>query len=232
MRIVFFSDIHGNKYAFNMFLKQVENEKADKIIFCGDVFGYYYYADYIIQKMMRLNFICLLGNHDKMLLDILDGKLDPRGPALKYGSVYMTLKDDLSESSIDFLRELSPQYSFKTDGLSIGVFHGTPDDPLNGRLYPDTNMEKTDSYSKYDFVILGHTHHKMLRQINHTFVINPGSLGQQRDGKGCSYLIFDTITKSFDFHTVNYNISNLVYDIERFDHGNNKLTEVLYRECN
>lgn len=232
MKLIFFSDIHGNKYAFEAFLKQIENMRYDKVIFCGDVFGYYYFAEEIVQKMRARHFHCLLGNHDYMLLQAVAGKYDTEqiGNLIKrYGSVYGNIISKISDSTLEFLNKLKPYYEIKLDNANIGVFHGTPDNPLNGRLYPDTEILNQDIYKQYDYVILGHTHHKMVRRVVDTLIINPGSLGQQRDGKGCSYLLLDTVSGKYSFHVVEYNIRLLVEDIERYDDANERLIEVLWR---
>ena len=41
MIIIAFSDVHGNSDALEVFLNEIKHEKYDKIVFCGDIFGYY-----------------------------------------------------------------------------------------------------------------------------------------------------------------------------------------------
>ena len=77
-------------------------------------------------------------------------------------------------------------------------------------------------------VILGHTHHKMVRKIGNTLVINPGSIGQQRDGKGCTALLFNSEFFDFQFIEIAYDKTHLIndimmYDKERFDNFSNVL---------
>lgn len=229
MKIVFFSDIHGNKYAFDAFLCKIKDEVPDKIIFCGDVFGYYYYADEIIFKLRKEQVTCILGNHDKMFIQVLDGMIDKKMLINKYGSIYQ-LCHEVSPENVDFIRSLNSKLEFKIDGMNFGVFHGSPSEPLHGRIYPDSIITDYESYEKYDYVILGHTHHKLVRKINKTMIINPGSLGQQRDGKGCSYIVFDTRTREYHFKTIEYDVNMLLKDIDKFDDGNEHLKEMLLRK--
>ncbi len=232
MKIIFFSDIHGNKYSFDSFCMQIKSVEHDMTVFLGDVFGYYYYADYIIDRMRQMNFTCLLGNHDKYLLDVIDEKVSPERKTellRRYGSVYAAPKKIISEKNIAFLRTLKSQISIKSDDYIIGAFHGTPEDPINGRLYPDTIVNDTAAYSKFDCVITGHTHHKMVRYIDGTVVINPGSLGQQRDGKGCSYIVLDTEKLTWEFNIVDYNREALLRDINLYDPDFKYLVDVLFR---
>lgn len=232
MKIIVCSDIHGNKYAFDAFLESIEKISYDKIVFCGDVFGYYYYADEIAKKMQE-SFVCLLGNHDKMLLDAWDNKYSEEilfSLVEKYGSVYSTFRDIISSDTICFLRSLDSKYIIECNGLKLGFFHGTPDDPLDGRLYPNMFPADYGIYNQFNYVFLGHTHHKMVRYFGETTVLNPGSLGQQRDGKGCSYLIFDSVKEEFEFKSVDFDREKLVRDIRVYDNGMEKLVEVLFRE--
>lgn len=229
MKIVFFSDIHGNKYVLDQLAKDLEKLRPGKIVFCGDIFGYYYYPFEVLDFLRMNNVECILGNHDKLLLDLCKGKLSETELVNKYGSTYANVSTEISREDYEFIKELSPQLEFCTDGLRFGVFHGSPEDPLNGRVYPDMFIFNRTLYNKYDFVVLGHTHHKMVKYIEKTTVINPGSIGQQRDGKGCSYLVFDTKVQEFWFNIIEYDVSKLLGDVDRYDCGNVRLKEVLVR---
>ena len=238
MKICFFSDIHGNGYAFDAFLKEMEKQKPDKIIFGGDFAGYYYDADRIISKMRELRFICVLGNHDKMLLELLDGERTAEPLIERYGSSYKKLAEEIQKENDKFLRELPLHYEMDADGLKLGFFHGSPRDYQNDRIYPDTEItdkEELKLFGKYDYVFSGHTHHKLIKQFGKTTLINPGSAGQQRDGKGTSYVLFDTKLREWEICSFAYDIESLERDIDIFEGGNEagkvKLKEVLRREA-
>lgn len=230
MRLVFFSDIHGNKYAFDVFLEAMDHESPDKIYFLGDVFGYYYYSHHIIDGLQKNKIECLLGNHDKMLIDLNGGSGDVDILSEKYGSVYKDYLQYTTTEDLKWLAGLCAEKEFVTDGLSFYLAHGTPADPLNGRLYPDGDTEVLRRYAKYDYIILGHTHHKMIKRCDNTVIVNPGSLGQQRDGKGCSYLVIDTAKGNYSFNIIEYDTAKLLSDIEKNDPGNTKLSEVILRK--
>ena len=236
MIICFFSDIHGNGYAFDSFLEEMERRKPDQIIFGGDFAGYYYDADRIISKMRELRFPCVLGNHDKMLLEVLDGKRDVTPLTVRYGSSYEWLVKKLSKENEQFLRRLPLYHEMKADGLKLGFFHGSPRDYQNDRIYPDTEITEDKDvalFEKYDYVFCGHTHHKLVKQVGKTMLINPGSAGQQRDGKGTSYVLFDTEKKEWEICSFPYDIERLEQDIDRLEkeEGKKKLKEVLRREA-
>lgn len=238
MKICFFSDIHGNGYAFDAFLKEMEGRKPDKIIFGGDYAGYYYDADRIISKMRELRFTCVLGNHDKMLLEVLDGERDLSPLTERYGSSYEMLVRKLLKENEQFLRRLPLFYEMEADGVKLGFFHGSPRDFLNDRIYPDTEITDNTEialFEKYDYVFSGHTHHKLVKQFGKTILINPGSAGQQRDGKGTSYVLFDTEKREWEICSFPYDIDSLEADIDSLETENEdrkkKLKEVLRRKA-
>jgi putative phosphoesterase len=231
MKIVFFSDIHGNKYSFEKFIDMVDNQRIDLLVFCGDIFGYYYYQNEIIDVLRcRQDILSILGNHDQLFLNLLEKKGNEEILVEKYGNSYKNIKDRISEDNIGFLKKLPEELILNFDSIKIGVFHGTPTSKLEGRFYPDTEILDSSLYEQYDYVILGHTHHKMIRKVGNTTIINPGSLGQQRDGKGCSFLVLDTFSNTFEFQIVTYDISKLVDDIKIYDSSNERLIKVLYRK--
>lgn len=238
MKICFFSDIHGNGYAFDAFLKEMERCKPDKIIFGGDFAGYYYDADRIISKMRELRFTCVLGNHDKMLLELLDGERKAEPLIERYGSSYERLACNIQKENEQFLRQLPLFYEMEADGVKLGFFHGSPRDYQNDRIYPDTEI--TDSaelalFEKYDYVFSGHTHHKLVKQFGKTILINPGSAGQQRDGKGTSYALFDTGLRVWEICAFPYDVESLEQDVDRLEgeheDGKKRLKEVLRRQA-
>ena len=78
------------------------------------------------------------------------------------------------------------------------MIHGSPEDPLNGRIYPDTPINKKD-FTPFDYVFSGHTHHAVLRKVDNTFYVNVGSIGQPRDSAFGSVVIFDSHMDSVKF---------------------------------
>ena len=205
MKICFFSDIHGNNTAFLKFLSCIENEGIDLMVCGGDVSGYYYESEKVISVLRKTNNLhCTLGNHDKLLLDALDGIVQEKDLINKYGNSYLDVKDTVSQESALWLRSLETCYRICIDGINIGFFHGGPDDHLNQRIYPDTEVQMIDNIDQFNIVFCGHTHHKMILHNMNCIYINPGAIGQPRDGQGVSYIIFDTDKKNLDFCIFHY----------------------------
>lgn len=232
MRIIFFSDAHGNQYTIEAFFEMIKALSPDRAIFGGDVMGYYYGSDRIIDMLRENKVTCLLGNHDRMYLDVLDGERTEESLIEKYGNSYKNCKDLLKQENTEYLRTLSPRLDLDADGLHLTFVHGSVPDPLNGRVYPDAVLTDAKPYEGIDYVFAGHTHHKTEKHVGNTTIINPGSIGQQRDGKGCTFLLFDTASRKYEIHEVKYNIPDLVREIDQNEDNtrmHERLIEVLYR---
>ena len=96
-------------------------------------------------------------------------------------------------------------------------------------MYPDTAIVNEKKYNDYDIVILGHTHCRMKRNVGDTLVINPGSVGQPRDGLGFSYAEIDTESMDVKFRTFNVDTTGLYKQIDKYDKNLVKLKAVLER---
>ncbi|MCM1082003.1 MAG: metallophosphatase family protein [Clostridium sp.] len=226
MKIVAFSDIHGNQYAFRKFLKELKKIDYDKLVFCGDVYGYYYGEHEIIDKFKNLhNFYPVRGNHDQLAINVTEGILSARDLFDKYGHSYGMI----DKNDIEFIRGFPIYRKEDWEGLKIGIMHGMPSDYLNGRIYPKDKIIDILQYEAYDIVICGHTHFRMVKQIDKTTIINVGSLGQQRDGKGFCYAEIILPEKEVYFHSIKYDMSELEQEIRKNDFNNEKLISILHR---
>lgn len=228
MRFTIFSDIHGNILALERMMKDTKGA-CDGFIFCGDIFGYFNHPADVVDLLMSIeNLVAVLGNHDKYYLDMRnDGyHFQKRKDELvdQYGSSY---KHTLSVSQLEFLKEMPMHKKLCLEGKEISIFHGTPNDLLEGRCYPD----RTD-FSQYtsDISFFGHTHYRMGRTIDGIRIINPGSLGQPRDGLGFSYAVYDFTNDIYHFRTVELEKPMLKQDIIT-NEANQKVVDYLIRKC-
>ncbi len=193
MKIAVLSDAHGNSLALEICLKYIINDyKADKIFFLGDAVGYY--SDYtnVLNLLIKNVDVCLSGNHEAMLLG--NFPLD----ATKDG-VYGINKNktQLTDSHLSFLKNLRPFYELNTSEKILFV-HGSPYDPLNGYVYPDTEISHF-SFLPYDVIFMGHTHRPFIKKIGGKTIVNIGSCGLPRDeGTLLSFATYDTEKKEVE----------------------------------
>lgn len=230
MRILVFSDIHGNGYAMDAFMKMLPSLSYDRIVFLGDIFGYYYDQETCIRFMRDIpNLIWLKGNHDEYAAEAYFGSKKTEKLIASYGHSYDLLQERFTDAEMEFISSLPASYVFCVDGRKIGLFHGRPADALEGRFYQDTEAESNE-FDPYDIVFLGHTHCKTDRTVGNTRVMCPGSLGQPRDGKGYGFIIFDFKNDTCEYVNINVDSGLLRRDIDKNDPELLKLYDVLARE--
>lgn len=210
MILCIFADIHGNSEAFN---KMIDNELdiVDGFVFAGDVFGYFYGQSEIIDKLMALpGLTAIKGNHEKYYL-----RGERKEELLnKYGSSY-DLK--LTQCQRQYIEHLPEHAELFIDGKRIGIFHGGPEDSLEQRIYPDSQFFSSTMGLEYDYLIIAHTHYRLIKKTGKTTVINPGSLGQPRDRNGFSYCLLNTENGACVFKTIEVNIRNLLCQVKDID---------------
>lgn len=229
MRVAIFSDIHGNKYALEEALIKMDEMGIDVHIFCGDAVGYYYYHNEVIDTLRNMKDIfCVLGNHDQMFIDIIDKKKDAKSYFEKYGSSIEKFLNSITEENIDFLRSLPEARDILIDDLKIKIIHGSPWHPIDEYVYPNSDFNRYSNVD-FDYVFQGHTHYPMKIKQGKCEIINPGSIGQPRDGGFPSFVVFDTNTKLFEFVSVEYDINQLLEDIQHVSGEPSYLSNVLRR---
>lgn len=71
------SDIHGNAIPFNSIMEQIDLQPEDTLYVLGDVIDRYPDGIRILRLLMSMpNVKMLLGNHEEMMLNVLDGEFD------------------------------------------------------------------------------------------------------------------------------------------------------------
>jgi predicted phosphodiesterase len=101
--------------------------------------------------------------------------------------------DVLDSSRMKYLARLPVSKRLTVEGVSFHIVHATPHDPMDEYLADDAAAwsERLESIDA-DFVCVGHTHLPFHLELDRVQVLNPGSVGQPRDGDPrCSYAIIE-----------------------------------------
>ena len=191
MRILVISDLHANLAA----LEAVTQEPFDRLICLGDLVGYGPAPNEVIRFVKKHALVAIRGNHDNALALDVDCQCAPPNKALAEATLayHRTI---LEGENLDWLRTLPTSAEFKIDGYRFAAIHATPRDQLYGYEItpdlPDDQLRGEIEGVKADFILLGHTHLPMVRGIGSRVVVNPGSVGQPRDGiPEASYAIIE-----------------------------------------
>jgi putative phosphoesterase len=216
VNIAVLSDIHSNKYALTSTLKCLENKRIEKFIFLGDYFGYYPWANETYREIEKLSAksVHILGNHDELIF-----RERMPVPTPEYWPVIIQNKSALTPNALKWLRSLSPEQKLQIENIEFRLYHGTPDEPLTGRFYPDNEKEYPWFPKKNEILLIGHTHYPIYKKlVEGGIIINPGSIGQPRDGiLESSLCIINTDNSDVKFYRVPYPIAEAVRELENMN---------------
>ena len=190
MRVAVVSDIHGNLPALEAVLDEIERERIDLIVSCGDVASGPMPAETIEVLRALINARFVHGNADRGLIAAFDGTERPvlEGPAADWCSA------QLSRDQRDFLASFEDTVGLDLEGIGRVLFcHGSPRSDLEimTRLTPDDRLRKYIEAVDADVVVCGHTHMPFDRSVGKVRVTNPGSVGMPYIEPGAFWAMFD-----------------------------------------
>jgi putative phosphoesterase len=184
MKVLIISDVHGNWVALQSVLRAERH--VDHILCLGDLVDYGPEPVECVKWAMKSagDAWLLQGNHDRA---VATGE-DPRC-SLAYRHLARVTQEfsirALNRQMRTFLGALKPQSSFQIAGAHCVACHAAPSDPLYRYLRANDTcrlLVELDIAGRPDFLFFGHTHWQVDRKLNHTRILNPGSVGQPKDG--------------------------------------------------
>jgi predicted phosphodiesterase len=218
VKIAIFSDIHGNIRYFRACVSAMSALYIDKYFFLGDAVGYMPYSVDVLELLDSLNAMCLMGNHEAMLCDLLEYSKDKE-------EVYQ-IKRAASYMPAQLIRRIKtwlPYNMSVIDKKSVLFVHGSPWNPLSGYVYPDSPDSNYDN-PRYDFVFLGHSHRPCVFKNGHTTMINVGSCGLPRDcGNMPSFVVWDTAANDPEIIRIKVDVQELLVDLQAHNVHNDVL---------
>ena len=211
MLIALISDIHSNFEALQAVWREING--ADVILCMGDIVGYGPNPNEVVEfvrgRMEERSFLCIRGNHDNAIAFGAEWGFNPYArEAVRWHQRVMSIEN------LEFLRRLPVRGLFKDDtGRSYLMIHGSPRAPLDEYLFPwlpESEFRAVLGYVRQDDLLVGHTHVPMLKLINGRRIINPGGVGQPRDGDWrAAYALINTDEEppdNVEFHRVEYDV--------------------------
>jgi predicted phosphodiesterase len=224
MRLALISDIHSNREALESVLAQIDQEGVAAILNLGDLVGYNASPNECLELLHGRNILSLAGNHD---LALLDPERAQHFNIIAYEAL-MWCRQQVRPEFLEFLQGLP--LLREQPGLFLAC-HGTPANPDSYIAYHFQGKRVLKDLSKNSDLrvcFFGHTHRRALwyrdirgkvalRQITPAamrlsreehYLINPGSVGQPRDGNPeAAYAIFDDEDFSIRFKSAPYDVS-------------------------
>ena len=216
-----FSDVHGNYQALKAVLSFFRENKVSRYICCGDLVGYGPQPAECVRAVMDLPDVSVvLGNHDAALV----GKMELRWFNHNAVKALEFARGKLSGAELAYLAAL-------TETVTTGDFtlvHGSPMKPLTEYLLSESQFADNLTYWQTSPCFIGHSHMPVyFRQSEGSlpetdflrpaakvmldgvrYMINPGSVGQPRDGNPrASCGLYDPKKKTFELFRVDYDLS-------------------------
>lgn len=194
MRVAIVSDVHGNRQAFEAVLDEITDSECRELWCLGDLVGYGADPDACVALARENAAICLAGNHDLGVTGAIALEQFSRGAAL----AATWTRETITPETRAFLETLEPE---RLDE-AVGLYHASPRDPVWEYVLSPLQAELCLDAQQHRIALIGHSHVALsfsrytgapatgeTRDADHEldlqggeWLINPGSVGQPRDG--------------------------------------------------
>jgi len=219
VRIAILADIHSNLAAFEAALEDLKTKGGFEKIWClGDVVGYGPDPHQCIELLCQYDHVCVAGNHDWAAI----GKMDTSDfNSVAAAACYWTT-EQLTADDIQYLAGL-PLDVHQDD---FTLVHGSPREPIWEYMLSAETARDNFSCFETDFCLVGHSHVPLvyesvgstimssqfpedasLKLGENRLIINPGGVGQPRDGDPrASYALYDSEAGVIYHYRVEYDV--------------------------
>lgn len=223
MRYLVLTDIHANLEALDTCLAHAKAQGYDQTLVLGDLVGYGPDPNEVIERIQSLNPVAMIrGNHDKVAC----GLEQPEGFNAVARRAALWTFEVLAPANRTWLAAL-PKGPIIVDDL-IQICHGSPVDE-DAYLFDELDAVRALKMSQRPLCLFGHTHYPVsfalidgrveviggpssldapiILQEGSKYLINPGAVGQPRDGDArAAYAIADSTAKRVDLYRLPYPI--------------------------
>jgi predicted phosphodiesterase len=215
MRVAVISDIHANYHALERVLAEIEAARVDAVWCLGDTVGYGPRPNKCCEIVQARAELCLVGNHDLVVL----GELAVSDFNDEAAAAATWTAEVLTPEARAFLAHLKPLAA--RDGVEL--FHASARDPVWEYVLSEDAALATFELTEAPVVLVGHSHVALALTFDGTevagglapagtevdlsgrWLLNPGSVGQPRDGDPrAAWLLLDLERRFAQFHRVAY----------------------------
>ncbi len=210
------SDIHGNREALEGVLDHARGQ-YDEIVCLGDLVGYGADPNFVVDWARAHADTIVRGNHDRVTID--DASLESYRGEARDGVLWT--RQALSAENRDYLLKM-PRGPMSHEGFDL--VHGSPVDE-DQYLINASEVAMLLPHLKTSVTFFGHTHLQggflvseagatkidpectLEIQPNGFYLVNPGSVGQPRDGNWrAAYALYSPEERAVEFVRVPYKV--------------------------
>lgn len=177
MRIAIVSDLHANLEALNSL-----PEDFDEMWVLGDLVNYGPNPAEVVDETRKRAALIVRGNHDHAAGTGDDPRCSEAFRAMAAATLAFT-RSTLSSDDRAYLANLPLTAGRTVDGVRFYLCHAIPSDPLFTYCRQDSPRWKEEVANlPANIILVGHTHLPFVLEIDGRLVVNPGSLGQPKNG--------------------------------------------------
>lgn len=219
-KIALLSDVHGNLPALKEVIAVLEKENPDIWLCLGDIVGYGPHPSECIDLIREKNMICVMGNHDAGVT----GKLSIKHFRNPNRRLIERTQSMISKEQKQWLQGL-PLTIEGGRGSWLAV-HASPEEPSRWEYLESAfRMRPMLEKLSQNVCFIGHTHRPALVSDTigvknfskeYSYFINPGSVGQPRDGDqraSCALVDLDNFT--YKNIRVQFEVGKVLMDLEK-----------------
>jgi putative phosphoesterase len=209
MKILVLADVHANWQALSAI-----REPFDACLFLGDAVEYGTEPAPCIDWIRQHATYAIRGNHDHAVVQRVPISHGPGFRRLASATRQQHWKV-MKPSHLKYLSRLPVTQYVELGGHSFYLVHATPRDPMDEYLLDDPEGWKQRLKGiDADFVCVGHTHIPLHLDLGRWQLINPGSVGQPRDGDPrAAYAVIEN--GQVEFRRVAYDIEAAIRQMEQ-----------------
>jgi putative phosphoesterase len=177
MRVLLLADIHANWPAL-----QAIQEPFDVCLVLGDLVDYGLEPAPCIDWVRQRGTFVIRGNHDHGVAQQVrvNGK---NGYKYLTGVTRILTQEKITTTDRRYLGSLPISKRLTLDNTKFLMVHATPRDPLDEFAIADVDFWSRRLHDvDAQVVCVGHTHHPYVLEVGDKLIVNPGSVGQPRDG--------------------------------------------------
>lgn len=232
MRIAVIGDIHGNIYALDAVLEDIQTKEVDLILSTGDLVGYFPFPNEVVETISNNRILSIQGNHDESFASF--------EPVVEDDFKHLTTKEIQANASRiytnyvlktrnrEYLKNLPKQLKLEFEGYSLLLVHGSPRKNDEYMHESSNDLSTIVQDVSENIIISGHTHIPYYQIISDKHMINAGSVGKPKHGNpNATYVIINLVDENIqvEIKEVPYPFEQLVDDIIHNDMISNDLID-------
>lgn len=233
LRYLIISDIHSNLEGFEKCVEMASG-KYDQVLCLGDLVGYGPDPNAAVQLVREISTRVIRGNHDKACCGITDA--EDFNTWAKISTLWTRMV--LTPENLEYLHDL-PAGPMEISGFQL--VHGAPIDEDEYIVGPDQALPALQALTDLT-VLFGHTHQQGGFMLSGTrkfqsirwdndgdgmvfslplekdsrYLINPGSVGQPRDGDWrAAFATLDTEKRLVEYYRTPYDLPKTQEKMEK-----------------